>query len=159
MIEPGTGVLNCTSIKVVAMLLSLAFFLAMFPLWTVVMAYLIDGWQNPNQAIGWAIIFGVLFGYWAICVIALSDWISRTFSRGLLAPLVFVLWVGGATFVVCLFLGAPSTGEAFFENKGIQNYAKATGVVFVCYFLRNIFLSVRATSFGSSLASFADPHK
>lgn len=123
------------------MLFSLVFFLAMFPLWTLVTAYLIDGWQNPNQAIGWAIIFGGFFGYWAICVIALSDWLSRAIVRGPLAVPLFILMVAAASFVPYLYLGDPPTGP-FFENKGVQTYAKATALVAACYLVRSIMLSL-----------------
>ena len=91
--------------------------------------------------LGYAIFYGVLFGFWAVPVVAAIDWASRQWQQGLAARLLFLVLVLLA--LLLLWLGAaygpghPSNKQFLYRwSHGLSTIGTPLLIVIACYLLR-----------------------
>ena len=105
------------------------FLVAMLVLWTGTMTVLMGG----KDALGWAILTGCMFGYWAVLAVAAFDKLSKEITTGIRAQGLFLLMVASA---LGLFWLAFGTSDA--NMKGIVLYGGVLGLIVLCYLVRGI---------------------
>lgn len=114
---------------------STMFLLAMLVLWPVAQYMIIGGY------FGFAVLYGVIFGFWAVVTIGGIDWASRQWQRGLAARLLFLALVSVALLLLWLAAaygpGHPSNKRFLYSwTHGLSAIGAPLLIVIVCYLLR-----------------------
>jgi hypothetical protein len=122
------------------------FLLAMLGLWTLIWVVLLGGMTFRPEAIFYAVLTGLFFGYWATGVIAAFDWISRQVAHGLLSTALFLALVAGAGLAAYFYFSADVQLLNKNPMRGKHLYAAVTMAIAACYLVRNIMRAVRPQS-------------
>ncbi len=119
----------------------IVFLVTMALVWTLAQTYQIGGLsrQYIDVALGAAILLGIIFGYWAILVIALCEYVTTTVSDRFDALTIYIQLVLLAALIgwaINDFIGGP---PLIYTGQGVALSGPPLAIVILAYALRGWF--------------------